>query len=89
MSTDEPATRARESHALSMRWKEFECGNEGGVKNNTERLKFTLLQVIHLPSSGSLSLLGSFYHSSLSAPADTLRVNRAFRKGAPAPAEEK
>ena len=50
MSTDEPATRARESHALSMRWKEFECGNEGGVKNNTERLKFTLLQVIHLPS---------------------------------------
>jgi hypothetical protein len=43
-----------------MRWKEFECGNEGGVKNNTERLKFTLLQVIHLPSFRSQSLLGSF-----------------------------
>ena len=49
------------------RRKEFECGKEGGVKNKTERLKFTLLQVIHLPSFRSQSLLSSFDHSSLSA----------------------
>ena len=50
MSTEEAATRARESCALCARWMEFERGKEGGGRDKTERLKFTLLQVIHLPS---------------------------------------
>lgn len=50
----------RESCVLGARWKDFGCGQKGGLNDNSERLKFAVLQVIHLPSFRSQSSLGSF-----------------------------
>ena len=67
MSPEKPVLNGRENCVLFARWKDFGCGQKGEVNDNRERLKFAVLQVIHLPSFRSQSLLGSFDHSFLSA----------------------